>query len=55
MSGTEATIPQDSANAEGFPESKGKGKAPAEEAPENTAMDEDNEDDSSSDEEEEEV
>lgn len=56
MSGTQATIPQDPANAEGVSENKGKGKAPAEDVPQDTAMDEDDDDDdSSSDEEEEEV
>ena len=53
MSGTEATIPQDPANAEGVAaEDKGKGKAPAEGATQHAAMEED-EDDSSSDEDEE--
>lgn len=56
MSGNEATIPQDPAIAEGAAEDKGKGKNPAEQAPQDTAMEEDDEDeDSSSDEEEEEV
>ncbi|KAL6855337.1 Histone H2A.Z-specific chaperone CHZ1 [Amphichorda felina] len=55
MSGTQATIPQDPANAEGVSENKGKGKAPAEDVPQDTAMnDDDDDDDSSSDEEEEE-
>lgn len=56
MSGTQATIPQDPANAEGVSENKGKGKAPAEDVPQDAAMNEDDDDDdSSSDEEEEEV
>ncbi|KAJ3505644.1 hypothetical protein NM208_g16169 [Fusarium decemcellulare] len=41
-----ATIPQDPSHAqeEAFAESKGKGKAPAEEVTEDTAMDEDDDD-----------
>lgn len=48
-----ATLPQDPATAEGAAaEDKGKGKAAAEAAPQDAAMDEDDDDDSSSDEEE---
>lgn len=55
MSGTEATIPHDPATAEGAAaEDKGKGKAPAEGVPQDSAMEEDDDEDSSSDEDEEE-
>lgn len=48
-----ATLPQDPATAEGVAENKGKGKAAAEAAPQDTAMEEDDDDESSSDEEDE--
>ncbi|KAF4948885.1 hypothetical protein FSARC_13613 [Fusarium sarcochroum] len=55
MADNSATIPQDPTNIqeETLAENKGKGKAPAEQVTEDTAMDEDDDDDS--DEEEEEV
>ena len=52
MSGTEATVPGDSGAAL---EDKGKGKAPAEEVPQDTSMEQDEEEDDSSSDEEEEV
>ncbi|KAM0349694.1 hypothetical protein ACHAPU_003523 [Fusarium lateritium] len=52
MSDNSATIPQDSAMAQdSFAEDKGKGKAPAEHATEDSTMDEDDDDESDEDEE----
>ncbi|KAM0559479.1 hypothetical protein ACHAPJ_004509 [Fusarium lateritium] len=54
MADNSATIPQDPTNVQELTlaENKGKGKAPAEQTTEDTAMDEDDDDDSDDDEEE---
>jgi hypothetical protein len=54
MADNSATLPQDPSQAQGatIAEEKGKGKAPAEQMTEDTAMDEDDDDDSDDDEEE---
>lgn len=55
MADNNATLPQDPSQVQGatFAEEKGKGKAPAEQMTEDTAMDEDDDDDSDDDDDEE--